>query len=314
MKYCLSLLILFFALTSCQKELTEEIFNQPPVDTTIIIVDTPVVGNLRANIDSLAWVADKAVSATYSPGDSLLPALIIIKGIGKDNRSLEFGVVDSGLRVYDIYANDTSFNGATYSDSSSRSRGAFFTSDGPSGTKIGTIEITAIDSIRKTIAGRFSFKVYRKSDSAIVNFTNGEFSDIPFTRTAGLPPSTVTDTFHVKIKDTLFNAYTIIAASVAGSVSINASDSVGNKRVTISIPENIAPGTYNFNLISRNAIYSTGGTTAYVPAANSGTLVILENNAVSKRVRGNFSFNGSVPGSPSSTAALTDGYFSVELF
>ena len=52
------------------------------------------------------------------------------------------------------------------------------------------------------------------------------------------------------------------------------------------------------------------GTTSF--GSESGTLKILEHNTTSKRIRGTFDFEAQEPTNASSTAKLTEGYFSIQ--
>lgn len=316
MKYLLMSLLIVIGIVSCQKEITDEIAVDPSDTIKVITADT---GKLQADIDGVRWVANGTVKATYSAADTNgLPPYFTISATSTDGRTLVFGGVDSIVRakVYDMYAIDTSFfvNAANYSDSSSTTKGAFTSQDSILifGTKVGSFSITSFDASKKTISGSFSFKVGRDSDSSIKTFTNGTFTNVPYT-IASNPGSQGTDSFHVKINDTLFNAYNIVPGVGAGAVAINGVDSLGNKTVAVSFPQTIAPGSYIFDMLTRSAIYSIGTSVAYPVTAGTGSLQILENNSVSKRVRANFSFVGKRAGVTGDSARLTEGYFSVEL-
>ena len=314
MKYLLLSLLVLIGIVSCQKEITDEV--PGGVDTTIVVTPT---GKMEADIDSVRWVANGTVKATYSAADtSGFPPYISISATSTDGRTLVFGGVDSIVRtkVYDMYAIDTTFfiSAASYSDSSSATKGAFSSQDSifVFGTKVGSFAITSFDTVNKTISGSFSFKVGRESDSSIKTFTNGTFTKVPYTK-AVIPGNTGTDSFHVKINDTLFNAYTVAPGVGAGAVSVNGVDSLGQKTVVVSFSETITPGSYTFDMLTRSAIYSIGTTVAYPVTAGTGSLQIIENNSVSKRVRANFSFVGKRTGVTNDSARLTEGYFSVEL-
>ncbi len=314
MKYFLLSLLVIIGIVSCQKEITDDV-DSFPFDTTIVIKDT---GKLEADINGVRWVANKDVKAQFIAADtSGTPAIISISATSTNGRELNFGVIDSGVHVYSVFTNDTSFfsNGAEYSDSTSPSKGSFYSSDSNTTNyiKIGTISITNIDTTNKTITGSFSFRVYRQSDTTSRSFTNGVFTKVPYTKIGGIIPSAGTDSFQVKINDTLFNAFSIIPISSSGTIAINAADSLGNKSVALTFKDTVRPGSYTFNLINQSGVYTLNSTNAYIPTIGTGLLQIIENNAISKRVRGNFSFVGKNAANPSDSARLTEGYFSVEL-
>ena len=313
MKYLLLSLIVLIGIVSCQKEITDEV--TVITDTTILPMDT---GKLEVDIESVHWVANKEVKAQFIAADvNGTPALIVLTATSSNGRELNFGMLDSGVHVYSVFSGSTTLfqNRVEYSDSTSPAKGSFYSTDSLSSNsvKIGTISITSIDSVNKTVTGSFSFKVFRQSDTTTRNFTNGTFTKVPFTKTGSSIPVAGTDSFRVKINDTLFNAYTVTPANGVGAVAINASDSSGKKTVVLSLVDTIKPGTYSFDLLTRSAIYTLNTTAVYAVTPGTGLLQILENNAVSKRVRGNFSFVGKSFINPTDTARLTEGYFSVEL-
>ena len=293
MKYFLLSLFIIIGIVSCQKEITGEV-DSFPFDTTVV---TPDTGKLQADINGVRWVANKDAKAQFIAADTNgTPAIIAITATSINGRELNFGVIDSGVHVYSVFTNDTTIfaNGAEYSDSTSPAKGSFYSSDSNTTNhiKIGTISITNIDTINKTITGTFSFKVYRQSDTTSKSFTNGIFTKVPYTKIGGVIPSAGTDSFHVKINDTLFNAFSIIPLNGIGAVSINASDSVGRQSVALTFNDTIKPGNYTFDLLTRFGVYTLNSSTIYPATVGTGLLQILENNVVSKRVRGNFSFVG----------------------
>ena len=313
MKYLLLSLLVVIGIVSCQKEITDEV--PSGVDTTIVVTPT---GKLEADIDSVRWVANTSVKAYYSGADtSGTPPTLLITAVSSNGRTLNIGIIDSLVRthVYDIYAIDTAIvNGVNYADSTSATKGSFSSIDSvfAIGIKVGTVSITVADTANKTISGNFSFKVGRSSDTSFRNFTNGTFTNVPYTKTGGYIPTPGTDSFHVKINDTLFTAYNVGVASV-GNVTVSGWDSLNKKNVSLLFADTIYPGSYSFGNTPPRAQYFVDSTHIYSPTASSGILQILENNSVSKRVRGNFSFVGRRTGSTTDSARLTEGYFSVEL-
>lgn len=314
MKKYLLIIVALVTIIACQKELNGDV-DPSLFDTTPVVVDT---GKLQADVNGVRWVANNTVVAQFiAPDTNGTPGLFLLSATSNNGRELNIGLIDSGVHVYSLFTNDTSFisNGAEYSDSTSPAKGSFYSSDSitPNRVKVGTVTITQIDTVNKTVSGTFSFKVYRQSDNSSRSLTNGTFTKVPYTKTGGIIPTPSTDTFHVKISDTLFDAFSIIPINSSGTVSINGTDSTGNKTVAVTFKDTIKPGNYTFDLFNRSGVYTLNSTKIYTPTPGTGLLQILENNAVSKRVRGNFSFTGKNPIMASDTVQLKEGYFSVEL-
>jgi hypothetical protein len=113
----------------------------------------------------------------------------------------------------------------------------------------GSVIINTIDTVNHTISGSFSFKGYwtdyTVSNVAPINFTNGIFTNIPYT---SLNP--VTDTFFAKADGTEFVENNIdVAATISSgfpdSYSIVGSKSNGDN-IGLSIAQSLPVGTYQF--------------------------------------------------------------------
>lgn len=114
-------------------------------------------------------------------------------------------------------------------------------------TNEGYFEITSIDTANKKISGKFSFKGTGGDDGASIMFTNGVFTNIPYTGGTG-PVTPEDNVFHAVIDgvetdyaDDVLGAY----ADVNGSeyVLITA---LGDFKITIQADYEVDPGTYVF--------------------------------------------------------------------
>ncbi len=77
--------------------------------------------------------------------------------------------------------NQTSASLAAYADIDSSDVYAFSTNQGSDTSQAGgTVTVTEIDPVGKTISGTFSFKAFRDIDSRQKTITNGVFTKIPF--------------------------------------------------------------------------------------------------------------------------------------
>ncbi|HEV2832432.1 MAG TPA: DUF6252 family protein, partial [Hanamia sp.] len=197
-------------------------------------------------------------------------------------------------------------NVATYSKDTAF---AYTTNQGNTATESGgTLSITSIDTVNKKMSGTFSIKVYRQLDSKQKNITEGIFTNISYA-TEPLPPSNASDTFRVKVDGAQFSTFSVMGLAVFGKLNISASNQDVSKTVGLSFPADVIPGTYTFSSFGPDYIGQYNLGTAYM-SASSGTLTILEHNTITKRIKGNFSFNAEeLLGTKKAT--LSEGYFSI---
>ena len=160
-----------------------------------------------------------------------------------------------------------------------------------------------------TLSGTFSFKAGRETDNTNVDITEGSFTDIPYIDGAFLPPSSSTDTFHVKVNNTLFTPFSISGFVSDHTIMVQGSSAEALKNTTIKFPDDVAPGSYSMDSFGYYGLYMDGSTSF---GSVSGTLEIIENDMTTKRIRGEFNFKGEDPINSSISADLTEGYFSVK--
>lgn len=292
----LSLLLVF---VSCQKEYLPQnlIENQGAGNTS---------GSFKARINSAEWTA-RQYAVAFSTAGNGLPRLINISGISKDKKVISITLADSGVHHYTFGDND--FNGALYLDSTLPN--ITFTTVLVDNENAGTADITAINTAEKTISGTFSFKALRETNTASINITEGTFTNIPYVDGAILPPSAATDTFHVKINDSLFTPNSISGNAIPfnHTLMIQGSNSTAVKTVAITVPDNITAGSYSMEGFTYFGLYNDSTNSL---GSVSGTLKILEHNTAAKRIRGNFNFKAENVLDPNIAARISEGYFSVK--
>jgi hypothetical protein len=281
---------LMFCFSSCQKELSDGGGGGGSVS-----------GNFKAKIDGNWWVANKIATANKTFG------FITLNGESNDKKTLRIILLDSGTHNYTVDA--ASINTAIYIDSSTSTVKTFTSAQSASP---GHVFITSIDTANKTMSGNFSFKVHSQSDSTEKNFTEGSFTNIPYT--SNLPiGGNPTDTFRVKIAGSLWTAPTVIGLSAGGQLIVTGSDPALMKSVALAFPSTVTPGSYAFNIITGTyvGIYTPDIDPSHIKVSTLGSLTILEHNATTKHIRGNFFFTGSDIQNPLSFILLTEGYFSI---
>jgi hypothetical protein len=287
----LALLIVIAGMFSCGKELSEENGN------------SNLSGRFRANIDGTPWVADRLATATIIGG------FITLYGGGNDQKSMTITVADSGVHSYQFY-NTSLTNVGVYEDSAVSPVAAWSTNQWFLDGSYGDLNITRIDTVRNTMSGTFGMRVFRSLDGLFREISSGVFTEIPYTGTDPVTP--LQDTFVVK-KDGAQFTYTRLDIQLVGgtTISIAASQNLAPEAVNLNFPDDIMPGINPFD-VDITGIFNQAPTVFYSTSPNgSGILTILENNPITQRVRGTFSFVAENPTATPTTYTFTEGYFAV---
>lgn len=286
-----ALIVAILSLFACRKE-------------TSIESKTPLAGDFRADINGVQWLA-----ADSARGATILSGLINITGISNDHKQLSITLTDTVTGVYTLDQASSSIG--AYADIDSSDFYAFSTNQGSDTTQAGgQVTVTEIDPVHKTITGTFSFKVYRELDGHQKVITSGVFYKLPYSNT--LPSAQGSDTLTARIDGSDWAAKSISAESVTGQLAISGSLLDGSQSVSLVMPSNVTPGTYplDFTALTYVGLYSPSARS--ILASTTGTLVILENNTATQRIKGNFTFTAADPlGQATTQHKLTNGYFSV---
>jgi hypothetical protein len=172
----------------------------------------------------------------------------------------------------------------------------------------GSIIITDIDTVNKTVSGTFSGTVYWSvpgDDMEPVVLTGGTFTDVPYT---GNPtPDTNPDAeYFTAVVDGVEKDFTNIQASVTGENVQIIGLLLSGEAVQMLIDADIAPGTYQFGSASATTIAYQNLSDAY--PFDQGSLTITNNSG--GFITGTFSFTGT--NFDDETIEVT-GEFNVEL-
>lgn len=280
---------LILLLSSCQKELD---------DTG---GSSSVSGNFKAKIDGTWWVANKSALATRSFG------FITLTGQSTDKKTLRILLADSGTHNYTV--DPGSINTAIFIDSSSTNVGTFVSN---LATVPGQVNITNIDTAAKTMSGTFSFKVHNQNDTTEKNFTEGSFTNIPYTNSLPIGGGG-NDTLKAKISGTLWTAPTVFGLSANNQMVLTGVDIATSKQIELTFPSTITTGSYTFSFTGNTyiGVYIPDSDFTHLKVAVSGTLTILSYDIINKRIRGNFNFIASEPLNPLNTVLLTEGFFAI---
>jgi|SRR5882757_7666738 len=281
-----------FSLASCRKE-------------TSVENSTGLGGSFMANIDGVQWIA-----ADSTKGASILQGMINLSGISTDHRQLSITLDDTVPGVYTL--NQVSVSLGAYADNDSTNLYAFTTNQGKDTSQAGgLVTVTAIDTINKTLSGTFSFKVYRDIDHHQKNLTNGVFYKLPYL--SSLPVSSSKDTMYAKIDGANWVGQSIVATAFSNLLSINGSNLDGSQSVSLIMPADITPGTYQLAYPLPTYIGAYNPQAGISLISTNGSLDILENNSATRRVRGNFQYLAADANNNGYTShRLSSGYFSIQ--
>lgn len=288
--------ILVFSLGSCKKELSQE----APAH------GVSGAGTFYATIDGQSWEGDSLRQAIAANGT------LTITGIGKTQEAMAIVLPGFQTGIYIINAQSA---GYAFFGNPADAATLYLSNSNPDPLKAGgTVTLTRIDTVKKTVSGTFQFNLFEAPDSVSMSVTAGVFSDIPYTGSAQNPPPPAggTDTLLAQIDGVDWVAAQVLVGAqtgqlVIGGVSANARQSVG-----LYMPDSVTAGTYAMNFADGKyfAMYNPDPSTVLLSIGN-GSLTVIENDTVKKHISGNFSFVAkSEIGGSSST--VSNGYFSVD--
>jgi hypothetical protein len=264
-------------------------------------------GNFTAKIDGVQWSA----SGTKE-GASILGGVITISGISADNKQINITITDSVAGSYVLSQSTTSFG--AYADIDSSGMYAFSTDQGKDSSQGGgLVTITEVDPVGKTISGTFSFNVFRDLDGRMKSITNGVFTKIPYL--TSLPPTSNTDTLKANIDNKAWAAIHIEGMVTQGQLTILGTSADATQTIGILMPSATSAGTYQLDgsvpgYLGAYTLLAGSATNQFV--STKGTVTVTENNTVTLRIKGSFTFTASDPANPGGAShSITSGVFSV---
>jgi hypothetical protein len=263
----------------------------------------PLNGDFYATIDGNQWNADSLqVILVSSDG-------ISITGLGKTGGQISMIVPEFKTGTYTISAQSLSY--ALYVNVLNDVTNIFVSSVGTAG---GTITISSIDSVNHLMSGSFQFTLTNPADNSTKSITKGVFAYVPYVGDPGggiVPPTSGSDTIEATIDGNKFVAAQVEVSITNGQLLIAGFSADLTKDLAILMPANIVPGSYNMDFTTGLyiGIYNPVPTITLI-TQNSGTLTIISNDNVAKRIKGTFSFTAS-PVSSGTPANITEGYFAL---
>ena len=285
-KLLLSATLLSVLFTSC----SDDSDNSPVAPAGKIIA---TVGGTSWESSGVAIIDDNFISVGGESGGKALQATVF-----KDDVVGTYEV--KGIGALTTYTPEAmvAYGTSGYGASSS----IYFDND----VAIGSVTITEIDEVNKTVSGTFYSKVKSYIDGTTIEITSGSFTKIPYT--TELPTSTLS----AKIDGVQFNAHLVVSANGMGTLVLNGQTLGGQQIITISVPETITAGTYTLGELGLSDQYTTYTTNGKIYASASGTLKITVHNTTTKHIEGTFNFAAEPFGFEASNISVTEGAFSVD--
>ncbi len=312
-KSLLALLVVFSV--ACSKEVSQE------TGATVITGN-----NFTAIINGEDWKADSLEQVIVTD------SVVTISGLSSTSKEISLVLPTFAVGKYTVNASTAGYG--LYTTLSTTATDVYLTNSSVEVAKAGgTVEISAIDTLNKTVTGTFSFTGYRASDQTTVLVTNGVFKALAYSIT-GTGSGTGTDsTIADNGRDTL-SAYIDGKLFVADLNGITAQSTSGMLGLVGAVLDgsfqsfsayfltNLSPGSHAIDYPQGvTVLYNASSTDYYIPQdpsldrnpnmKSNGTVKILVNDAANKRITGQFSFTGYSLPDGSTTKTITGGYFGV---
>jgi hypothetical protein len=286
----LSLIVMLISFGSCTKEMSKEVGSIKQV----------LNGDFYATIDGNQWNADSLQLILVSNNG------VAISGLSKDGEQVTMILPTFQTGIYAI--NSVSSSTAIFSNLLVNTTAIFTSSTTLSN---GAVNITNIDSVKHLVSGTFSYTLVDPTDNSQKSITSGVFNAIPYTGTTGSGTGgSLKDTLNAVVGAVPFTGALVVSNVTTGQLFVAGISADGNEDVALSMPQNVTPGAYNMDFAAGMyfGVYDIG-TSIQLLSQMNGTLTIISNDTVNRRMSGTFSFIAS-PLSAGTPVTITGGYFS----
>jgi hypothetical protein len=275
MKYIFPMLLLAMLFTQCRDDV-------PTLNPD---------GSMKAVIDGSSWQAD-VLEAAYVDGE------LTLSGSTLDERAIVMGATIGDLQPQTVAFLPGSPDGLTYTSVGGARTYVSNTAGGD-----GFLRITAVDTAREWISGRFEARCYRLQEGGGVEITEGVFTKVPYTDT--LPPI-FSSGVRAVIDGATWTSDSVATALSDGQIRVQSLGENG-RQIRFRIPENADHGTYDLDPTGAfSAIFITMQSDTL--SAESGTISIDLLNEDRRRLEGTFNFEAT---GSQQVVSLADGRFEI---
>lgn len=248
-------------------------------------------GSMKAVIDGSSWQAD-VLEAAYVDGE------LTLSGSTLDERAIVMGATIGDLQPQTVAFLPGSPDGLTYTSVGGARTYVSNTAGGD-----GFLRITAVDTAREWISGRFEARCYRLQEGGGVEITEGVFTKVPYTDT--LPPI-FSSGMRAVIDGATWTSDSVATALSDGQIRVQSLGENG-RQIRFRIPENADHGTYDLDPTGAfSAIFITMQSDTL--SAESGTISIDLLNEDRRRLEGTFNFEAT---GSQQVVSLADGRFEI---
>ncbi len=285
------LIAALFSFISCTKELSKE------NNTGTQILN----GDFYATIDGTQWNADSLQLALLSNTG------FAIAGLSKAGEQIS--MLLPTLKTGNYTLNALSAPTAICSNIIVNTSTVYISNTGSAG---GNVTISSIDSVKHLVSGSFTFTLVDPVDNSQTAITAGVFNLIPYSvDTTGVTPPSASDTLEANVGGNQFNSAQVVTSITAGTLYIAGISADGVADIALGMPPNVIAGTYNMDFATGlyYGVYNPNANTVLLSQMN-GTLTIISNDTVARRIIGTFSFIAS-PMTSGTPVTITAGYFAV---
>jgi hypothetical protein len=284
------LVAVILSFIGCTKEVSKE------NGTTTQIVN----GDFYATIDGNQWNADSLQLILVSNTG------VSISGLGKDGEQVTMLLPVFKTGTYAL--SPTSNSLAVYSNLLVNITSVFTSNTGIAN---GSVTISSIDTVQHLVSGTFQYTLVDPADNSQKTVTAGVFTYVPYSGNSGGGTTALADTLNASVGGVEFNSAQVVSNVTNGELFMAGISSDGTEDLALGMPQDITPGTYNMDFATGMyyGVYNVGTTITLLSQMN-GSLTIISNDTVARRITGTFSFIAS-PLTSGSPITITSGYFSL---
>jgi len=173
----------------------------------------------------------------------------------------------------------------------------------------GLIRVSSINEESKTVSGTFNFKAYRSSDNTFKTVSDGNFSNVPYQFFSVTDTNSFQSIFSFRESDQDWNAETITAERNDTVLLIigECSREEAWQSVMMWMSPTISAGVHY--ITPTGPVYAKFQQGFYDYPATNGSVTIISNNSIEKKIKGTFFFN--YLDNNNQTQSITDGQFEV---
>ncbi len=231
---------------------------------------------------------------------------IKVYGTSANGQTIIISINTGEIGEYTLSA--TNGNYAEFIPNMSTGAARYSTSNNENGT--GFVRISSINEEAKTMSGTFSFKAYRTSDNTFKTASDGVFTNVPYQYYNTTDTTEFENIFIFADANRSWNAATITAfRNDTALIVVGECDRAEAwQSITMWMSPTITAGVHY--ITAEGPVYAKFQQGFYEFPAVNGSITIIENNSIEKKLRGTFFFN--YLDNTNETQSISGGQFEVQ--